>query len=322
VREDSLPFKHIRLLGHGSLGTVDEVELAKSACRLARKSIRLAGASREFYMNIVEKEVRALKRLSHQHIVRLAGTYECKPFYAILMLPVGKRNLKEFLEEIDDRNSKAEELRWLKKWFVCLSSVLAYIHGEGVRHEDIKPSNIIHRGCDIFLTDFSSCTEFGYGATTSTESPAVITRKYCAPEALQHGMRHGLGSDIFSLGCVFAEMATVIEGRAVAKLYEFCSTDKRGVTSNGKQYYSNALDRVDQWFNNAFYTDCIKPMLAKDRKSRPTARVVVGWMKSKFPVIDRCSCSEKLFPIQPSVSTDLEGVNKGLMRGLVKRFIA
>jgi Heterokaryon incompatibility protein (HET)/Protein kinase domain len=36
----------------------------------------------------------------------------------------------------------------------------SYIHGHGIRHEDLKPNNIFYRHSQIYLTDFSSCTEF------------------------------------------------------------------------------------------------------------------------------------------------------------------
>jgi serine/threonine protein kinase len=89
------------------------------------------------------------------------------------MTPVGDNDFRSFLELVTSGGLETIQQRnWLWKWFVCLSSALAYLHGEGVRHQDIKPSNIIHKGDQIYFTDFSSSCAFEVGQTTSTENPA------------------------------------------------------------------------------------------------------------------------------------------------------
>jgi serine/threonine protein kinase len=290
------PFTQIRQLGCGSLGSVDEIRIPNSAKTLARKSILLSGVLKHHYMEIIGQEVKALRNLSHPHIVQVAGTYEFGPCYAILMSPVGDQSLKDMLEEYHDRANQANERPWLQTWFHCLSSALAHIHSQGIRHEDIKPSNIIHRRGDVYLTDFSSCTEFEFGRTTSTDTPAGrITRIYSAPEGLEDE-RHGSSVDIFSMGCVFTEMATVVDGRPVSEFYRHCSVNRWG-SQMERMYYSEALGRIDEWFDDALYMRCIRPMLAKDRRLRPTARKVSVALEEVLGP-PRCACVEEFLGLR------------------------
>jgi serine/threonine protein kinase len=368
------PYTSIRPLGVGSLGMVDEVSLALhhpshpsnidattvspsratfaspiSPPTLARKSVQLISSSRPIYFDIIRQEVKALRNLSHPHIVRLIGTYEYKDFYVMLMTPVGDRSLRDLLQKFPAPADPLYPLRarWVKKWFACLASSLSYIHSVGIRHEDIKPSNIIHRGPDIYLTDFSSCTEFVSGMTTSTDTPAGrITRVYSAPEALTD-VRHGVGADVFSLGCVFAEMATVaILGRRVPDFWKHVGIERVGVGDGDAKFYCRGLNRVSEWFENGgvgpspvlpvsrvesresqrmeisrfsktsepeisrfsktsepepgdaydgFFKKCIEPMLAIDRKDRPTAEQVTLLMRESFKGEDLgavCGCKD------------------------------
>jgi len=52
------------------------------------------------------------------------------------------------------------------------------MHSQDIRHQDIKPSNVIYRGSDIFFTAFSSSSRFEIDPTTSTENPARTSAMY------------------------------------------------------------------------------------------------------------------------------------------------
>jgi serine/threonine protein kinase len=80
-----------------------------------------------------------------------------------------------------------------------------YIHGLSLIHSDIKPENILLKSysrCQVKLIDFgSSCF------IDDHLSSYVQSRSYRAPEVLL-GLPYGQRIDIWSLGCVFAELWT------------------------------------------------------------------------------------------------------------------
>lgn len=83
---------------------------------------------------------------------------------------------------------------------------LKYIHSANVLHRDLKPSNLLlNANCDLKIADF------GLARTTSeTEfmTEYVVTRWYRAPELLLNSSEYTSAIDVWSVGCIFAEIMT------------------------------------------------------------------------------------------------------------------
>ncbi len=89
-------------------------------------------------------------------------------------------NLEQRLQTADI----PEVRRNISQWFRCLINVIAYVHELGIRHGDIKPANILIKGRDVLLADFS-VSKMALGKTVPTTMigrPRARTREYCAPE--------------------------------------------------------------------------------------------------------------------------------------------
>ena len=311
------PFVVLNFLGMGSLGVVEEVTSRSSpemgTQTLARKRILLPYNGRRQRLQIIKEEAKVLEDLAHQHVIQIIASYEDTPqpgkfFYSLLMSPVGDNDLKTFLDVVGDQDRAPQEKSWLRQWFSCLTAALAYLHGQGVRHQDIKPSNIIHRNSHIFFTDFSSSSRFEVGQTTSTENPARTSAMYGAPEVIDAFQddgklkRHGRAADIFSLGAVFSEMLSVIDGRAVNKYHEFLSQSHALTMSQGAEaargllLYGRSVHKVTQWFSTSdqrnvrgMFADCIAPMLRLDREDRLEAILLLDLLATQ-PFTSPCHC--------------------------------
>ena len=308
----------ISSLGHGSLGIVEEVQIPKQHPSFVRKRVQIPYHNGNQRLKIIKQEARVLESLVHCHIVQIIGSYsECPPsgrqFYSLLMSPVGDRDLKTFLEVVGDPSWDGRcdmariERSWLQTWFMCLASTLAYMHNSGVRHQDIKPSNIIHRGSTIYFTDFSSSSQFQIGQTTSTENPARTSAMYSAPEVINcDGVlnRHGRGTDVFALGAVFCEMLTVLNDYSVEDFHRFLlhSDSPEGTKNSGPGaqvakeilLYGQKIDRVSEWFvMSDFYWHCVWPMLAPDREKRPDADAVAKLIRmyEQPALLPFCPCN-------------------------------
>ena len=295
-------------LGHGSLGVVEEVRRIDGEYpTLVRKRVELPLPKKKAaaYLKIVQEEARILRSLVHPHIVTLIGSYEdmkqsIRPSYCLLMSPVGESDLEAFLTVVGEHDvaseSSVRSRHCIRNWMACLASALQYMHASGVRHQDIKPSNIIHKGEHVFFTDFSSSSSFKIGHTTSTENPARSTPMYGAPEVTSDCGKHGRSTDIFSLGCVFSDMLSVLEGRTVLGFHDYLRNDGNAAATDTKHVpralsYSEKIPVIRDWFKDSHcFGTHVSQMLHPDRKIRPTATEVLQALILNEVCDAGCSC--------------------------------
>jgi len=81
---------------------------------------------------------------------------------------------------------------------------LKYIHSAGIIHRDLKPSNIaVNEDCELKILDF------GLARQTDDEMTGyVATRWYRAPEIMLNWMHYNQTVDVWSVGCIMAELTT------------------------------------------------------------------------------------------------------------------
>lgn len=86
---------------------------------------------------------------------------------------------------------------------------IAYCHENRVLHRDLKPQNLLidNKGC-IKLADFGLARAFGLPMRAYTHE--VITLWYRAPEILLGSKTYDMAVDVWSLGCIFAEMVIIL----------------------------------------------------------------------------------------------------------------
>ncbi|KAH0547852.1 hypothetical protein FGG08_000110 [Glutinoglossum americanum] len=211
-RED-IPLATHEVLGSGGYAVVQKVICQSNDERpLAQKIIRDYRKGLE----VVMSEVKHIQQLRHRHLIQLVGTYALGWTLHLLLFPVGQWNLKTFLEELQEANMNRKayhEFYSLGMFFKCLSGALAYLHNETtphIKHLDIKPKNIIVRR----LAKRQITTLALHGASSVDIDTLYTTPIYAAPEVVQK-KPFGRQADIFSMGCVFSQIASVLGGRTL-----------------------------------------------------------------------------------------------------------
>ncbi|PQE23209.1 kinase-like domain-containing protein [Rutstroemia sp. NJR-2017a BVV2] len=309
TKNEQIPYEFVKQLGHGSLGVVDAVRSkeAQDGIIFARKTIQLRNVTRKKLLPLIQQEVAVLKFLSHHHIVKVLDTYETsgRPrYFGILLSPAGDEDLSHFLERVGENNSSEEDLQLLNKWQLCLTSAIAYIHSQNIRHKDIKPSNMICKGGEIYLTDFGSAHQFNTGLTSSTDGPLVgITRMYSAPEVIAND-RRGRPADMFSLGCVFAEMASVVNGKTVEEFEDYRTVPIEDEPETLTSVYHATTPRILAWFTDLgddWTVSLLEDMLAADHNRRPTADALMKILREHYGE-QTCPC-HKIFHEKTELNT-------------------
>jgi serine/threonine protein kinase len=189
------------------------------------------------------------------------------------MLPVADYNLLQFLRR--ESISRIDRTR-LTKWFGCLISALTFAHSQQIKHEDIKPTNILIKDHQPYLADFGCAQDFSdLPGSTSTDILAFGTPAYWSPEPPPRGR----GADVFSLGCVFSEMLSVRQGHTLDEYQQFRYQQNR----DNPYAFREGLPKVQEWLNKIrpsddsvadLLIDQTLGMLETALDSRPLARAV------------------------------------------------
>ena len=165
-----------------------------------------------------ESELTNLKRLSHQHLVKVVGSYTDQRSVAFLMEPVADMNLATFLEGFN-RNREG----WspsLRSYFGCLANAVGYLHTQRIRHRDLKPANILVKDFKVYVADFGTARDWSLALDTTMDSGIPTTAPYMAPEVAHRSPRNS-AADMWSLGVIFLDMVTVLRGQSLPKMRRF-----------------------------------------------------------------------------------------------------
>ncbi|TKA65258.1 hypothetical protein B0A49_09806 [Cryomyces minteri] len=194
-------------------------------------------------------ELKNLKVLCHHHIIALVASYTKGKEFGIVMFPVAEYHLGKWMRMVSETPRNESYISKLRSYFACLCRALIYLHTREmpIKHKDIKPENIlIDKRRTIILTDFGISKEYEDVQSTRTTGVTDYTLRYAAPEAVNYQDR-GLDADVFSLGCVFLEMISVVLGESLENLHEALEVPG-GVDKSVR--YSSALNEVKIWIEH------------------------------------------------------------------------
>jgi len=212
-------------LAHISPGTYGVVYKARDLTHptriVALKKIRLE-AEDEGVPGTAIREISLLKEMQDPNIVRLLNIVHVDGHKLYLVMEFLDLDLKKYMEALpvsDGGRGKAlpegsDNLgrlgmgeNMVKKFMSQLVEGIRYCHSHRVLHRDLKPQNLlIDREGNLKIADFGLARAFGVPLRTYTHE--VVTLWYRAPEILLGGRQYSTGVDMWSMGCIFAEMCT------------------------------------------------------------------------------------------------------------------
>src|SRR5215470_4105509 len=195
------------LLGYGGMAEVHRGRDLRLGRDVAIKMLRTDLARDRTFQERFRREAQNAASLNHPAIVAVydtgeerAPTGETIPF--IVMEFVNGRTLKEVLaQEGQIPPRRALEI------VADICAALEFSHRHGIIHRDIKPGNVmLTQTGQVKVMDFGIARALASGATTMTQTSAVIgTAQYLSPEQAR-GESVDARSDVYATGCVLYEL--------------------------------------------------------------------------------------------------------------------
>lgn len=239
--EFKLEFKPVKSIGKGSHGTVYSVAEQTTKELYACKEISVSESSRS--RDEVMQEILTLKKMRHTHIVTISVYSQTKTGFRILMEPLAECDLKQFMIECAKQGFPPDKTRLILSWFGCLLHALKFAHANSIKHRDIKLGNILVKLSHVYLSDFSLAKDFTEEeSSVAVDERAAGTLRYRAPET-QGNVGGRRKADVFSLGCVYAEMLTVICHKPFEELGKRCKDEHK------TDIFRDSLPAVVTWLD-------------------------------------------------------------------------
>jgi cyclin-dependent kinase len=196
-------FTKLEKLGEGTYGVVYMAKEKQSGSLVALKRMNPA-AEEEGVPATTIREICLLKELHHDNIVRLYDVMFQSPKLT-LVFEYCEYDLKKYM---DTRPSKKLELdSEVKPFLKQMLAGLQYMHAKQVVHRDLKPQNLLlTTNKELKLADYGLSRVEGIPVKKYTHE--AVTLWYRSPDVILGSANYGLAVDIWSVGCIFAEMLT------------------------------------------------------------------------------------------------------------------
>ncbi|XP_039121847.1 mitogen-activated protein kinase 4 [Dioscorea cayenensis subsp. rotundata] len=193
----------IKPIGRGAYGVVCSSVNRETSEKVAIKKINNAFDNRVDALRTL-RELKLLRHLHHDNVIALKD----------IMMPVHRRSFRDvyLVYELMDtdlhqiiKSSQALSNDHCQYFLFQLLRGLKYLHSANILHRDLKPGNLlVNANCDLKICDF------GLARTNSTKgqfmTEYVVTRWYRAPELLLCCENYDTSIDVWSVGCIFAEL--------------------------------------------------------------------------------------------------------------------
>ncbi|GAB7345216.1 hypothetical protein MBLNU457_3592t1 [Dothideomycetes sp. NU457] len=195
-------FQQLEKLGEGTYATVFKGRNRQTGEFVALKEIHLD--SEEGTPSTAIREISLMKELKHENIVNLYDVIHTEN-KLMLVFEFMDLDLKKYMDTRGERGML--EPPTIKSFMYQLMKGIAFCHENRVLHRDLKPQNLLINNKGMLkLADFGLARAFGI--PVNTFSNEVVTLWYRAPDVLLGSRTYNTSIDIWSAGCIMAEMYT------------------------------------------------------------------------------------------------------------------
>ncbi|KAL3537905.1 hypothetical protein ACH5RR_001271 [Cinchona calisaya] len=301
-------FEKIDKIGSGTYSNVYKARDTLTGKIVALKKVRFDNLEPES-VRFMAREIIILRRLDHSNVIKLEGLVTSRMSCSLyLVFEYMEHDLAGLAASPDIKFTQPQVKCYMKQ----LLSGLEHCHKRHVLHRDIKGSNLLLDNSGILrIADFGLATIFDPNHKHPMTS-RVVTLWYRPPELLLGATDYNVGIDLWSAGCILAELLAgkpIMPGRTeveqLHKIYKLCGSPsdeywkkcklpnatlfkprepyRRCIRETFKEFPSSALPLIDT-------------LLAIDPADRKTA---IDALKSEFFTTEPFACDPSSLPQYP-----------------------
>ncbi|XP_048445347.1 probable serine/threonine-protein kinase At1g54610 [Pyrus x bretschneideri] len=220
-------FEKLAKIGQGTYSNVYKARDLISGKIVALKKVRFDNLEPES-VKFMAREINVLRKLDHPNVIKLEGLVTSRMSCSLYLV-------FEYMEHDLSGLAATSGVKFTEPQVKCymkqLLSGLEHCHNHGVLHRDIKGSNLLIDNEGILkIADFGLATFFDPEKRQSMTS-RVVTLWYRPPELLLGATFYGVGVDLWSAGCILAELLSgkpVMPGRTeveqLHKIFKLCGS--------------------------------------------------------------------------------------------------
>ncbi|KAG2296859.1 hypothetical protein Bca52824_043528 [Brassica carinata] len=211
-------YERLDKIGQGTYSNVYKAKDLLTGDIVALKKVRFDNLEAES-VKFMAREILMLRRLDHPNVIKLQGL-------------VASRYMDHDLTGLAATQGSKFDISQVKCFMKQLLSGLEHCHSRGVLHRDIKGSNLLIDNNGILkIADFGLATFYDPKQKKQTMTSRVVTLWYRPPELLLGATNYGTGVDLWSAGCIMAELLAgkpVMPGRTeveqLHKIFKLCGS--------------------------------------------------------------------------------------------------
>ncbi|KAJ9549706.1 hypothetical protein OSB04_022249 [Centaurea solstitialis] len=220
-------FEKIDKIGQGTYSNVYKAKDTMTGKIVALKKVRFDNLEPES-VKFMAREILILRRLDHPNVMKLEGLVTSRMSCSLYLV-------LEYMEHDLAGLAANPTIKFTEPQVKCymhqLLSGLEHCHNRHVLHRDIKGSNLLlDNGGVLKIADFGLASFFDPNHKQPMTS-RVVTLWYRPPELLLGATDYGVGIDLWSAGCILAELLAgkpIMPGRTeveqLHKIFKLCGS--------------------------------------------------------------------------------------------------
>uniref|UniRef100_A0A7I4F5E5 Protein kinase domain-containing protein n=2 Tax=Physcomitrium patens TaxID=3218 RepID=A0A7I4F5E5_PHYPA len=220
-------FEKLDKIGQGTYSNVYKARDLETGKIVALKKVRFDNLEPES-VRFMAREIQVLRRLDHPNVVKLEGLVTSRMSCSLYLV-------FEYMEHDLAGLAACPGIMFTEAQVKCymqqLLRGLEHCHRQGVLHRDIKGSNLLLDNSGVLkIADFGLATFFNPDQKQPLTS-RVVTLWYRPPELLLGATEYGVAVDLWSTGCILAELLAgkpIMPGRTeveqLHKIFKLCGS--------------------------------------------------------------------------------------------------